>query len=79
MVAIRQSVRVEAGGVIRVQSPRLREGSVADVVVTTTDSAEPARRVDRTWAAFIGSGAHSGRTVAEIDAEIRELRDEWDR
>ena len=31
--------------------------------------------VDPSWITFIGMGAHTGRTVEQIDADMRELRD----
>ena len=84
VAAVRQFVTVEPGGVVRVQSPELREGDVAEVVVLTGSPVSAPNAVARdapgaTWSSFIGSGASTGRTAAEIDAYIRELRDEWDR
>ena len=85
IAAVRQIVTVEAGGIVRVQSPELREGTTAEVVVltqvitTASDAATPDGIVDPSWLSFIGMGADSGRTVEQIDADLRELRDEWDR
>ncbi len=80
VAALRQFVTVEAGGVVRVQSGDLREGDVAEVLVLTAPPTTPdAGVIDPSWEQFIGGGSHSGRTVEEVDASIRELRDEWDR
>ena len=84
MVAtLRQFVKVEAGGVIRIQSSELREGATAEVLVLTDAPVQAAAAtpgvVDPSWLSFIGMGAHSGRTVEQIDADVRELRDEWER
>ncbi len=82
MVAtLRQFVRVEPGGIVRVQSSDLHEGEVAEVLVITAASRKPDGDgiVDPSWEKFIGSGVSTGRTPAQIDADLRELRDEWDR
>jgi hypothetical protein len=77
MVAIlRQIVKVEPGGVARVQSDQLREGAVAEVLVTI-NTVETDRAFGSTWKTFIGAGVGGGRSVEEIDGSIRELRDEW--
>jgi len=76
VTTLRQVAKVQPGGVIRVQSDQLREGAMAEVVITTdTLTSVPAE--NSTWDAFIGAGVGTGRTVEEIDASIRELRDEW--
>ncbi len=80
VTTLRQLVTVEPGGVIRVQSDFFREGDLAEVLVTTTAPKEQSVEVSGpsgNWKSFIGAGIETGRTVAEIDASIRELRDEW--
>jgi hypothetical protein len=80
MVAtLRQFVTVLPGGIVRVQSDVLREGTVAEVVITpaTLANTPQEERSPLTWNAFIGAGSGSGRSVEDIDASIRELRDEW--
>ena len=77
MVAtLKQIVKVEPGGIIRIQSSQLQEGILAEVLVTAE---MPSAIVDglSTWDQFIGAGTQSGRSIAEIDQSIRELRDEW--
>jgi hypothetical protein len=73
---LRQVVKIGAGGTIRIQSDQFQEGQIADVLVTTAHS-EPVESPSRSWEQFIGVGVKSGRTEREIDASIRELRDEW--
>lgn len=75
--AIRKRVRVGAGGVIELRDPALTEGADAEVIVllsAATDDALPPLSL-----ADIVGIAPSGRTAEEIDAELRALRDEWDR
>ena len=75
VAAIRQQVTIQAGGVIEVRSPELLAGSKVEVIVLLDAPAEPAPR----WGSFIGSARGLYGSVAEADAHIRELRDEWDR
>ena len=79
VTAIRQQVTVQPGGVIEVRSPELTPGAQAEVIVLI--EAAPATGVapKRTLSSFIGAGKGSFRSVEEVDAYIRELRDEWDR
>jgi len=72
VASLRQLVTVQPGGVVRIQSDQLKEGAVAEVVITTN-----AGESQMSWNEFIGIGEKPGRSVAEIDAYIRELRDEW--
>jgi hypothetical protein len=78
---LRRTVIVEPGGIVQVQSDQLRVGSTVEVIVSveigpTPGDAKPL--VDSSWATFIGAGVSTGRTVEEIDADMRALRDEWD-
>jgi hypothetical protein len=75
VAAIKQQVTVQPGGVIEIRSPELKPGTSAEVIVLVED--QPSSQ--RTWASFIGSGRGQFKSVEEIDAYIRELRDEWDR
>lgn len=43
--AIRQTVTVQAGGVVHFASPELQEGTEAEVIVLMSSSPEPARRL----------------------------------
>ncbi|MCC6424595.1 MAG: hypothetical protein IT447_14065 [Phycisphaerales bacterium] len=75
MTSIRQSVIVQPGGVVEVRSPQLKVGAQADVTVVIEDQPSTQRR---TLVSFIGSGMGLFNNAHEIDAQIRELRDEWD-
>ena len=75
VAAIRQTVTVGEGGVIEVRSPELRPGARAEVIVLV----EPQPSVRRSLSSFIGSGRGCFSSVEEVDAYIREQRDEWDR
>jgi hypothetical protein len=77
VAAIRQQVTVQPGGVVEVRSPELTPGSSAEVIVLVEAASPPPR--DRPLVSFIGAGRAGFRSVEEIDAYIRELRDEWDR
>lgn len=43
--AVRQTVTVQAGGVVHFASPELREGTEAEVIVLMAASSEPVRRL----------------------------------
>ncbi len=75
VAAIKQTVTVGEGGVIKVRSPELRAGDRAEVIVLV----EPQPSVHRPLGSFIGAGRGCFSSVAEVDAYIREQRDEWDR
>jgi hypothetical protein len=76
VTAVRQNVTVQRGGVIEVRSADLREGDWAEVIVLVEPPAVPPHRA--TWSEFVGSAAGAFKSVAEVDAYIRELRDEWE-
>lgn len=75
MVAIRQRVTVQPGGVIELRSPELPPGSQADVIVLLETSPGP----EQPLASFIGAGKGGFSSVQEVDAFIRAERDAWDR
>ena len=77
--AIRQQTTVRPGGVIEVRSPELKPGAAAEVIVLLDDAAVPSRPSGRSLVSFIGATTGQSRSVEEIDADIRALRDEWDR
>lgn len=77
--AIKQSVTIQPGGVVQVISPELPAGARAEVTVVVEEPRHPSARPRRFLASFIGSAKGQFRSVEEIDAYIRELRDEWDR
>ena len=75
MVAIRQRVTVQPGGVIELRSSELPPGSQADVIVLLETSPAP----EQPLASFIGAGKGCFSDAAEVDAFIRAERDAWDR
>ena len=75
VVAIKQTVTVQPGGVIEVRSPDLQEGTAAEVIILI-QGPTPARRP---LASFIGSGRGLFKDADEVDSYVRGLRDEWDR
>jgi hypothetical protein len=77
VAAIRQQVTVQPGGVIEIRSPELTPGSSAEVIVLVDSAAPPAGGPP--LVSFVGAGNGSFRSVEEIDAYVRELRDECDR
>ena len=58
VAAIRQTVKVQPGGVVHFSSPELREGSEAEIIVLVTAPPEPAQRL----AAFQALGAKTWRS-----------------
>lgn len=76
VAAIRQQVTVQPGGLVEVRSPELKPGTSAEVIVLVAEGEAPP---PTTWMSFFGSGRGLFSSVEEIDAYIRELRDEWDR
>ncbi len=82
VAAIKQTVTVEPGGVVRVASPQLEAGTRAEVIVLIerADDLDPQRHpADRPLVSFIGAGKGSFASVEEVDAFIRSERDAWDR
>ena len=79
VAAIKQHVTIQPGGVIEIRSPELTPGTSAEVIVLVEEQPATHPASQRTWASFIGSGRGQFKSVEEIDAYIRELRDEWDR
>lgn len=74
MAPIAEIVTVQAGGKVELTAPELREGDVVRVEVRRVAS-----RTLSLAETLRGAAAQSERrTAAEVDAYIRELRDEWD-
>jgi hypothetical protein len=79
VAAIKQTVTVQAGGLVEVRSPNLPEGARAEVIVLLEDeTAASPPTPSPTWAEIIGSGRGTFANVEEVDAYVRGLRDEWD-
>jgi hypothetical protein len=76
LVAIRKTVTVEQGGVVRVTSSELQPGTSVEVIVLFEPAAQA---VAPTLSSLIGRGKGSFSSVEEVDRFIRSERDEWDR
>lgn len=73
VAALKQVVTVQPGGVIQIRSDQLQEGSQAEVIVLVQ---EPARTSwTRPLTSFIGSGKGAFKSIEEVDAYIKEIRD----
>ncbi len=69
-----REVTIQPGGVVKVQSADLPEGTRARVVVIIEDpGAEPPP-----LAALVGRSNPAFRSAAEVDSFIRRERDSWD-
>jgi hypothetical protein len=77
VAAIKQTVTVEPGGIVRVTSAQLEVGARAEVIVLVEGVPVPATAAP--LASFIGAARGAFSSVEEIDAHIRQERDEWDR
>lgn len=75
VAAVKQIVTVRPGGVVEVRSSDLPDGATAEVIVLIEKPA-PA---PRTLTSFIGAGKGLFQSIEDVDAYVRELRDEWDR
>lgn len=85
-VLIQHRVTVSEGGVVRIQDDRLPAGATVTVEVATpvshsagdgaTNAPDPSGLPSLT--SLIGSGRGLFKTPEEVDAHIRELRDECD-
>jgi hypothetical protein len=73
---IKERVTVEAGGVIRLRRPELREGTIAEVFVVV-DGAVGASTVPEITELF-GKAKGSFASSEEADAFLRSERDAWD-
>ena len=70
---LKQTVTVQPGGVVHVQSSELVPGSTADVMIMPESGALPVP----TLAKLIGSAPGGFVSPAEVDAFIRRERDAW--
>ena len=76
--AIRERVTVEAGGVIRLRRPELREGASAEVIVLVEDSAAARAESPRRMSDLFGKAKGSFASAQEADGFLRAERDAWD-
>ncbi|HEY1685391.1 MAG TPA: hypothetical protein VGG19_11555 [Tepidisphaeraceae bacterium] len=73
--AIRETVTVEDGGVVRLHSAELLPGSRVDVIILPESSAKD----NRPLASFKGSARGVYASPEQADAFLRTERDQWDR
>jgi len=79
MQAIKEQVKVGAGGQIVIERPELRAGSKAEVIILVDErpeAHEPQRPAP--LASYLGSGKGCFSNAAEVDAFLRSERDGWD-
>jgi len=72
---INTTVTVGPGGEVRLQDQRLRPGTRARVTIIGEDEATPRTPV----AQWIGACRGLYKSMEEIDREIDDLRNQWDR
>ena len=72
--ALRQTVVVQRGGHVEVNSPELPEGASAEVIVML----EGPMSSPYSMVSMIGAGKGRFSSVEEIDAFIRKERDSWE-
>ena len=76
---IRVQTRVQPGGRVEVTDPELHAGDTVDVIIQTHVPAEHSHRRSALDIINEAPGHVLFKTAEEVDAYIRELRDEWDR
>ncbi len=81
LAAIKQQVTVQPGGVVGVRSPELTPGATVEVITLIEQPAgdPPPASFARTSGSFIGSATGQFKSAEDVDAYVRELRDEWER
>lgn len=72
--AVRQTVKIQPGGLVEVRAPELREGATADVIVLVDTETQP---VPRSLSSFIGAARGGFDTPQEADTFVRRERDAW--
>jgi hypothetical protein len=78
--ALKQRVRIGAGGRVEIGRSELPEGSFAEVIVVLDDEPVPGSAVSppRPLSSFLGACRGQFKSADEADAYLRQLRDEWD-
>ncbi|HOE12165.1 MAG TPA: hypothetical protein PLQ35_02195 [bacterium] len=79
--AIKETVRIQPGGVIEIRRPQLPEGALAEVIVmleSDTPIRDAVSSVPR-LTDFFGACKGLFASATEADGFIRELREEWER
>jgi hypothetical protein len=72
---LRQRVTIQPGGKIELQSPELRAGEEAEVIVSVLPSAKR----DISPLSLVGSGKGLYKTADEVDAYLNKERDSWEK
>ncbi len=77
--ALKEKVRIQPDGTLRLESSGLPAGAEAEVIVlveapSVNPPAKPRKMTD-----LMGAGSGLFKSVEEIDAYINQLRDEWER
>ncbi|MDH4328989.1 MAG: hypothetical protein OEV77_10740 [Nitrospira sp.] len=72
--ALKQTVKIQAGGIVHVQSPELIPGSTAEVIVIPEAGLAQLVSLVR----YIGAAQGCYSTPAEADAFLRRERDAWE-
>ncbi|MCC6141759.1 MAG: hypothetical protein IT389_14200 [Nitrospira sp.] len=73
IAAIKQTVTVQPGGVIQIQSADLVPGSLAEIIIIPDPTAMPSPKLVNA----IGSAPGGFASPADADAFIRRERDAW--
>ncbi len=79
MHAIKEHVRVGAGGRIVLDRPEISAGTEAEVIIMVEERLEPRRSEHLPpLASFLGAGKGCFSSAVEIDDFLRAERDAWD-
>lgn len=73
LTALRQKAVVQAGGLIQINAPELKPGTLTEVVVLV----EPAERPRTSMVDLVGAGRGSFASPAEADQFLRRERESW--
>jgi hypothetical protein len=73
--ALKQRITIGAGGRVQIDHTDLPEGRAAEVIVLLEEPASPAARP---LSSLFGAWKGQFASPEEVDAYVRELRDEWE-
>lgn len=71
---VKQTVTIQPGGLVQVQSPELLPGCKAEVLVIQEESVSPPRPLP----ALIGAAAGGFASPSDVEAFLRRERDAWE-
>ncbi|HET6569119.1 MAG TPA: hypothetical protein VFG50_14225 [Rhodothermales bacterium] len=74
--AVRKRVTIKRGGIVEMQDPELPEGAEAEIIILL--NSQPSGQDLPPLTELVGSAKGVFKSPEEIDAYIRDLRDEWD-